>query len=396
MSKSVIKVGSVSLPLYKHPEGWRFAYKDQNGRWKYVTRRDKKEATTLAREKAKDLSNSKAEMLGGLTPNELSLLSRIRELGFSHANLDEWEASNSRKKVSLSLAIDEFLEIKLTSGGKSKKNYATLRKGLSSLRKLHGAKNMCDMTVNDLGAWLATLKSVSKRRIFNLRAMSITLFRWARNRGYVEPDKQTEAEKLDTVIVARKTPITLSSAEIRKLLSACQDKAPEYLPWLVLTAFAGLRHEELIPSSESGKPALEWSDFNWERKIIIVRDETSKTYRRIIPITSQLEAWLKSLAKQHGRVCPKRPPHNKPNKRTPSITAQISVGIGGWKVNAPRKSFISYRAALVGLAQTAMEAGNSESEAKKSYNDAKGRDEAEEWFSILPSPSDRKISEVSL
>jgi hypothetical protein len=31
-----------------------------------------------------------------------------------------------------------------------------------------------------------------------------------------------------------------------------------------------------------------------------------------------------------------------------------------------------------------MEAGNSESEAKKSYNDAKGKDEAADWFSPIP------------
>lgn len=39
---------------------------------------------------------------------------------------------------------------------------------------------------------------------------------------------------------------------------------------------------------------------------------------------------------------------------------------------------------LAGVAQTAMEAGNSESEARKSYNDAKSEAEAEEWFSLKP------------
>jgi hypothetical protein len=37
---------------------------------------------------------------------------------------------------------------------------------------------------------------------------------------------------------------------------------------------------------------------------------------------------------------------------------------------------------MVGISQTAMEAGNSESEARKSYVDAMGADEAEAWFSV--------------
>ena len=58
--------------------------------------------------------------------------------------------------------------------------------------------------------------------------------------------------------------------------------------------------------------------------------------------------------------------------------------MGGWRRNALRHSFISYRAAQTGLSQTAMEAGNSESEARRSYNDAKGKDEADAWFAVVP------------
>lgn len=36
----------------------------------------------------------------------------------------------------------------------------------------------------------------------------------------------------------------------------------------------------------------------------------------------------------------------------------------------------------MGLDQTAMEAGNSESEAKKSYKSAKNEAEAEQWFAL--------------
>jgi hypothetical protein len=57
--------------------------------------------------------------------------------------------------------------------------------------------------------------------------------------------------------------------------------------------------------------------------------------------------------------------------------------IGGWKPNARRHSYISYRAALIGLGRCAMEAGNSEGEAKRSYNDAMSEAEATLYFSIF-------------
>jgi len=61
-------------------------------------------------------------------------------------------------------------------------------------------------------------------------------------------------------------------------------------------------------------------------------------------------------------------------------TKRLGTLIGGWQQNALRHSFISNRAALVGLGKAAMEAGNSESEAKRSYNDAKTEKDAKEYF----------------
>ena len=67
-----------------------------------------------------------------------------------------------------------------------------------------------------------------------------------------------------------------------------------------------------------------------------------------------------------------------------SETTRLGNLIGGWKRNALRHSFLSYRSALVGISQTAMEAGNSESEARRSYVDAQGKDMAEAWFAVMP------------
>jgi hypothetical protein len=63
-----------------------------------------------------------------------------------------------------------------------------------------------------------------------------------------------------------------------------------------------------------------------------------------------------------------------------AVNKRLGKVIGGWQRNALRHSFISYRAAQVGLGKAALEAGNSETEARRSYNDSKTEAEAGEWF----------------
>ncbi|MFY8268310.1 MAG: hypothetical protein ACOVLK_02825, partial [Terrimicrobiaceae bacterium] len=145
-----------------------------------------------------------------------------------------------------------------------------------------------------------------------------------------------------------------------------------------MAAFAGCLVAEIIQPKDGAKSPIVWEDFAWDRGIIIIRAETAKTgMRRVVPILPALAHWLEPYRAETGRVCSEYvPPSSGRKKGVPSETARLGALIGGWKPNALRHSWISYRAALCGMGQTAMEAGNSESEAKKSYNSAKGKDEA--------------------
>jgi len=102
-----------------------------------------------------------------------------------------------------------------------------------------------------------------------------------------------------------------------------------------------------------------------------------------VPLLPCLRAVLEPL-KGEGSIGPALPPHKPAKGGKEAETTRLGNLIGGWKRNALRHSFISFRAAEVGLAQTAMEAGNSESEARRSYNDAKSKAEAADWFAINP------------
>lgn len=375
-----IKVGSVTLPFWEHEKGWRFSFRDAGGKWNYVTRRDKAEAVRLAREKARELNNGTAD-LSRVSQDTAALVQRFLSLGITHADLDSWQAERQRPALSVSGAVTEFLAAKSANRGRSMRNVRGLSGDLGKLAKHLGETPLRNVAVTDLELWMATYEGISPRRRKNLRGAVVTFFRWCRRRGYL-PEALTAAEKLESPSISRRVPETWEPAEMRLMLDACP---PAYLPWLVLSGFAGIRQEELITDPASDKSPLDWSDFHWKRKVIIIRPETAKTGdRRVIPILPVVRAWLHAESLPAGRVCPVDPPYKARDASRPSTTAMLAELVGGWRRNALRHSFISYRAAQVGLAQTAMEAGNSESEARRSYNDAKDRATARKWFGLLP------------
>ena len=198
---------------------------------------------------------------------------------------------------------------------------------------------------------------------------------------YLPHGEPTAPERLEKPIVPAAVPTTYTPGELRILLA---NVAPEYRGWLALAAWAGIRTEEACPDHLSGKDALRWEDVMFDRDIIVIRPEVAKTgRRRIVPLLPCLRAVLEPL-KGEGRIGPALPPHKPAKGGKEAETTRLGSLIGGWKRNALRHSFISFRAAEIGLAQTAMEAGNSESEARRSYNDAKSKAEAADWFAINP------------
>jgi integrase len=227
------------------------------------------------------------------------------------------------------------------------------------------------------------------RRRRNLRSSAVTLFRWARRRKYL-PHELTAAEMLESPRVTRKIQETYTPKQMAAMLAACP---VPYLPWLIFSAFHGLRYSELFPPYKSDKSPLDWSDVDRARGLIIVRPETSKlAERRVIKLQPHAADWLPNTAK--GRVTPEKPP-DKVHKLGKSVTTILGDLVGGWKSNALRNSFISYRAAQIGLAMTALEAGNSESEARRSYHDAKSKEDGDEWFAILAKGPQVEAGEIA-
>jgi integrase len=378
MPNHTIRFGSISLVLapWRHSSGamhWRASYYEA-GKRRHLSAASLADAKAKALEKAMQLAKGNVD-LAALPPQTIRRIRRMLDADPALDLVDEfllWR-SKARPRKNCQEAVTEFLAAKKANAGSSDLNRETLAKHLSALPDA----DLCDIAPADLPALTGAPRTRSNRR-----AAWVTFFRWAREMEYLPAGEKTAPERLEKPIVRRGIPATYSPAELRVLFTHVR---AHYLPWLVLGAFAGIRTEEICPQHGSRKSPLMWEDFYWGRGIIIVRPETSKTgHRRVVPINAAIRAWLpQDLA---GRVGPMTHPSKPSTAGALAETTRLGLLVGGWKRNALRHSFISYRAAEVGLAQTAMEAGNSESEARKSYNDAKGADEAADWFSMVPDP----------
>ncbi len=377
MASHRIKFQSVALEVqpWKHPSGrdyWRAYYHHPTtGKRLSITRAKLADAKRDTLEKAIELARGTVDF-NSLPLDTLHRIKRLLDVDPGLELADEYLVWRSKRKPQklLGEALDEFIAAKEANRGRSAQNVKTLKSRLSILDPLRD-RIISEVKVSDL----QIPASLAPRTRKNVRGSIVTFFRWCQDREYLPHGEKTAAERIEKPISQRKIPDTYTPEELAILLGAV---SPKFLPWLACGAFAGIRTDEVYPMAQSDKTPLDWSDFHWSRSIIIMRPETDKNgHRRVIPILPALRHWLYPVRKKSGPLVSCLPSSgNEPE------TKRLGGLIGGWKPNALRHSFISYRAALVGLGQTAMEAGNSESEAKKSYNDAKGKDEARRWFGV--------------
>lgn len=365
----LVKYKTVSITVYPitRSTGDYWQFKRQDG--SQVTRKTLEKAKTEAKTYAQATYKGSLD-LDTLTPDQIRAMKRMIDADPTCRLVDEFLVWHCKRapKVLVGTAMDEFLATKEANRGRSSQNVTTLRTHLNKLSALR-SRIIAEVSVTDLPA----ITGASRTRR-NVRAAWVTFFRWCAQREYLPHGEKTAPERIEKPIVKRKVPKTYSPDELEILLAHVQ---PQFLPWLALAAFAGIRTDESFPLATGEKEPLDWSDFHWDRDIIIVRPETDKNgHRRVVPILPVLRHWLFPIRQKSGPLTTASPSSGKYSE-----TARLGKFIGGWKPNALRHSFISYRAAEVGLAKTAMECGNSETEAAKSYNDAKSPAEAKAWFS---------------
>ena len=250
------------------------------------------------------------------------------------------------------------------------------------------------VTSAELNTWLRGLKSnagavLGARARHNHRAAVEQLARWAQANGHL-PRTWSELEHVPDPGAKVEGDIHILTPEQMLALLSRRQHAEEtgrakksLIPFLALQAFAGIRHEEICPGMDPDKIPLDWRDIHLAERHVYVPKAAAKTGRdRIVPISDNLAAWLEPYARRNGSLCPLAEPGNA--LTTAKRAAGIPAGRNETK-NCLRKSFISYRKALVkNVAQVADEAGNSPGIIRKHYCRVIPESEAKRWFDLWP------------
>jgi hypothetical protein len=249
------------------------------------------------------------------------------------------------------------------------------------------------------------------------------LFHYAKSRRYLPKDH----DELASVPVANDKGGEIeifTPGELKELLAVA---TADQVPFLAISAFAGVRHAELL--------RLDWANLNRAGRFIEIRKGAAKTAsRRVIPILPALAARLKGHWKETGAVCPhgdmvnqfkeltravnearraawaeaknvnaealaeadarararrREERRKKTGRKAPGTAVPVGAGTAAeegwapfaWKHNGLRHSFISYRVAETqDVAKVALEAGNSPQMIFQHYRELVQPAAAKAWF----------------
>jgi site-specific recombinase XerD len=296
-----------------------------------------------------------------------------------------------RPEIDVKALVTEMLD-KKRAEGQSKRWIDDLDSRLGKFSK-HFQCAISMVTGQDVDRWLQTLadedgKGLGIRSKKNYRTAAATLFRFAKDRGYLPADWSGMAGVGFSKAPDGKVQVW-SPEELSQILNAAAARPNEpeikLVPWIALRAFAGIRFEEM--------PRLMGTALQFKANLIVVEAEVGKTQtRRLIPMQRNLKAWLKPYKFANGLIVSRGSIEN--------VYAEVLADIGfAPRHNALRDSYASYRLAQTGYDKfkVAEECGNSPRKLEKNYRALRTNDGqlitkqlAATYFSITP----KKVTNV--
>ena len=224
-----------------------------------------------------------------------------------------------------------------------------------------------NVTRPQIEEWLRSLP-VSPRSRNNYRNVTVTLWRFAKQSGYLPRDRSTEADGLPRAKTVGGEIEVFRPGDFAKLLAKAD---AEVLPFLAIGAFTGLRHAEIL--------RLEWEDIRFAQGFVEVKARKAKTaQRRLVPIQPNLQAWLAPYRGRTGKVCRWA--------RVGRMASTLAVEIGlRWPNNGLRHSYATYRLAQCqDAAKVALEMGNTPTMIFRHYRELVMPQDAAAWWNISP------------
>lgn len=337
-------------------------FSEYKAAWDFASDR----ATALEKGRAQVLSLNAADWQSYLAAKNL-----LRPFGIlPHTAIEEYVAARKRKKVTekrVGEIVQELLAAK-QSAGLSDRYVETLRTYLLRFADSFQT-NIGSINTGMIVRWLDSLK-IGPRSWNNVRQAVVTLFNFARHRGYLPKAETTEAADVETKRDRDGEIAILTTAELSKLL---RKSKPVYQLYFALAAFTGIRSAELL--------RLEWSEINFEKGHIEVKARKAKTAtRRLVPMQPNLAKWLAPYRGRKGKLFQSR--------RTVDAAIKFAKRMGiPWKANCLRHSYATYRLSIVPDAgRIALEMGNNPAKLFTDYRELDRENHAPEWFGIEPPP----------
>ena len=231
----------------------------------------------------------------------------------------------------------------------------------------HFRCNLSAVAPDDLRAYLNARNGgpVAKN---NHRRLIVALFNFAKGAGWLPANESTAADALGTYRVKDKDVTIYTPDELVGLLRHADE---DFVPWLALIAFGGVRHQEL-------HKGLAWEHIDFAKGTLIVPAAIAKTGRkRKLDMPANLRQWLAPYQGRTGAVFAKDP-----DARIGKTAAAAGVA---WKRNALRHSFGSYRMeAMKNAGQVSLEMGNSPAVVMAHYFEIVDASAAEAYWKISP------------
>src|SRR5215471_208197 len=377
---TAVKRGNTTIKIYrhkgrrykgKHYELYTVAYR-LNGKQLRKNFSRYKDAWSFASERATALEKGCAQVLSLSIADWQSYMAAkdlLRPFGIPlHDAIEEYVAMRKGKKITekrVGDIVEELLAVK-QNAGLSDRYIETLRTYLNRFADSFQTNIGC-INTGAIALWLDSLK-IGPRSRNNVRQAVVTLFNFARRRGYLPKGETTEAADVETVRDHDGEIAILTPDQLKRLLGKSR---PLYQLYFVLAAFTGNRSAELL--------RLEWGEINFEKDHIEVKARKAKTAtRRLVPIQPNLAKWLAPYTGRKGKLFESR--------RTVDSAIKFARRLNiPWKANCLRHSYATYRLSMVPDAgRIALEMGNSPAKLFTNYRDLDRENHAPEWFAIEP------------
>lgn len=395
-----IKVGSVSLTIYPDPrpdrngaEYWKAIYYDHEGKRRYLTRASKADLKSAARAKAREIHNQTFD-LASLSEEQARLCRAFLDLDPDWSDIEALKTKKQRRALTVAEAIEEFQAHLLTGKKELSRYQRDLIKLLLRFAATVEGDSLASLDRSDLSHWIDGLE-VGEKRKKDARDALTRLWRYCADENVVTTTNGlTAADRITKIKVTAADEVRfLSSDEMTFLLGAV---TKDYLPWLVLGSFSGLRSEEIHARNYGDKKPLDWSQVKREQgHIELYASQSKNERRRLIPILPTLAAWLDAInPPKEGRIVP-GPPTAWQTKRLGEQLDQKFKRKEGWPKNCLRHSYATYRIAETqDLPRVSMEMDNSVSMLKRHYDGITTEDRAKAyWLACHPIANPREEGE---